>query len=215
MSALPDIEARATRVALESTALVRGYQGPRTGRGWCLPTLRGRLVEISNAATTPALSAVTVLVYEAQRRGEPVAWITTWRTSFYPPDLHESGIDLEALPVVWSDGVRAGTRAADELLRSGAFGLVVLDLGTQCDVPLPAQARLSGLVKKHRATLVLLTRKRREAPSLGSLVSLRCDGALLRSAFNRFTWELHVLKDKRQGPGWRHQEVCHGPDGLC
>ncbi len=215
MSALPDLAALAIRGAPDTAALVRGNEGPRTGRGWCLPTLRGRLVELSSSGATASLSAVTALIYEAQRRGEPTAWITTWATFFYPPDLRQSGVDLAALPVVQSPNVRVGARAADELLRSGAFGLVVLDLGEQCNVPLPMQARLSGLVKKHAATLVLLTRKRRDAPSLGSLVSLRCDGAVHRSAFNRFTWELHVLKDKRQGPGWRHQEVCHGPDGLC
>jgi len=215
MSALPKIAALVTQANLDAAALVQGSRGPRTGRGWCLPPLSGRLVEISSSGSAASLSAVAALLYEAQRRGEPTAWITTWHTTFFPPDLEESGIDLRALPVVWSHEVRRGARAADELLRSGAFGLVVLDLGAHCDIPLAMQARLSGLVKRHHATLVFLTRKKRQAASLGSLVSMRCDGALRRSAFNRFTWELHVLKDKRQGPGWRHEEVCHGPDGLC
>jgi recombination protein RecA len=214
MSALPDIAELAT-LANQGAALVRGTQGPRTGRGWCLLALRGRLVEISSSGTTAALSAVAALVYEAQRRDEPTAWITTWQATFFPPDLEESGVDLGALPVVWSDEVRSAARAADELLRSGAFGLVVVDLGPHRNVPLPVQAQLSGLVKRHQSTLVFLSRKRREAASLGSLISLRCAGAKWRSAFNRFTWELDVLKDKRQGPGWRHEEVCHGPDGLC
>lgn len=215
MSAFPDLSELAEGTPMSRGALVRGHLGPRTGRGWCLPTLRGRLVEISSSGTTASLSAVAALVYEAQRRSEPVAWISTWETTFYPPDLQDSGIDLGALPVIASGDVRRGARAADELLRSGAFGLVVLDLGSQRDLSLPVQARLSGLVKKHRSTLVFLTRKRREAASLGSLISLRCDGCVSRRAFNRFTWQLDVLKDKRQGPGWRHEEVCHGPDGLC
>lgn len=215
MGAAVDIAALAERAKLQPTAWVRDSAGLRAGRGWCLPALRGRLVEISSSGTSASLSAVTALLYEAQRRNEPVAWITTGSSTFFPPDLEESGIDLDAVPVVWGPDMVQGARAADELLRSGAFGVVVLDLGAQRDLPLAMQARLSGLVKHHRATLVFVTRKRRDAASLGSLVSLRCDGALRRSAFNRFTWELDVLKDKRQGPGWRHEEVCHGPDGLC
>lgn len=214
MSALPNIVELAS-LAQRGAPLVPGHRGPRTGRGWCLPTLRGRLVEISSVGTTATLSAAAALVYEAQRRGEPTAWITAWQATFFPPDLEACGIDLGALPVVWNDEVRSAVRTADELLRSGAFGLVVIDLGPHRNVPLPVQARLSGLVKRYQSTLLFLTHKRREAGSLGSLISLRCAGAKWRSAFNRFTWELDVLKDKRQGPGWRHEEVCHGPDGLC
>ncbi|UCE02223.1 MAG: recombinase A [Candidatus Latescibacterota bacterium] len=196
-------------------SIQRGDAGPSTGRGWCLQTLRGRLVEISSAGTTPSLSAAAALLYEAQRRAEPAAWVTAWDATFFPPDLADSGIDLEALPVIRATAIQAGARAADELLRSGAFGLVVLDLGARANVPMPMQARFSGLVKKHQATLLFLTRKPCDAGSLGSLISLRCDGVVWRSSFNRFAWELHVLKDKCRGPGWRYAEVCHGPDGLC
>ena len=67
------------------------------------------------------------LAWKAQLRGEPVAWILARPSSFFPPDLHAGGIDLEALAVVRVPDAAAAARAADKLLRSGAFGLVLLD----------------------------------------------------------------------------------------
>ncbi len=46
------------------------------------------------------------------------------------------------------------------------------------------------------------------------LPSLRGEVRRKRCAEGRFTCELHALKDKRRGPGWRHSEVFHGPTGL-
>ena len=40
----------------------------------------------------------------------------------------DGGIDLDALPVVRVPDARAAGRAADHLVRSGGFGLVVIDL---------------------------------------------------------------------------------------
>jgi hypothetical protein len=71
-------------------------------------------------------------------------------------------------------GAHAVVRATEILLRSGAFGLVVVDLSQE--VPkgeLSWQSRLSGLVRMHEARLVLLTGSRSEDPSLGPLVALR------------------------------------------
>lgn len=195
---------------------------PGASPTWCLETVAGRFVEISSAGTTTSITAAAFLVREAQLRGEPAAWVATGRSSFFPPDLRASGIDLEALPVIRVPDVPAAARAADRLLRSGAFALVVLDLAQAGSpgrparsgvppIPVPSQTRLVGLCRKHRSALVCLT----ETPSLGSLVSLRGEGAVRKTAFDRFTWELQILKDKRQGPGWSHTEVCRGPDGLC
>jgi hypothetical protein len=76
------------------------------------------------------------------------------------------------------------------------------------------QTRLAALAQKHRATLLCLTRKGRTASSLGSLVSLRAVGDVRKTAFDRFLWELMVLRDKHQAPGWNHSEACRGPAGL-
>lgn len=181
---------------------------------WALDTLCGRIVELSSDGLTASMSAALSLVLQAQHRGEPVAWIAVGRSTFYPPDVAQSGGDLSCLPVVRAADSRAAVRAADKLLRSGAFAVVVVDLGRDHRIRVPVQSRLAGLAKKHRAVLLCLTKKRREEPSIGSLVSLRAETRVKRSAFDRFTWEVCVTKDKRQGPGWTHGETCRGPEGL-
>jgi len=100
-----------------------------SGGRWRLDTVAGRLIELSAAGGGGALSLLTALVVEAQRAGEPVAWVSAGRTTFYPPDLADAGVDLGALPVVVVDELVAAAQVADELLRSGAFGLLVIDVG--------------------------------------------------------------------------------------
>ncbi len=185
-----------------------------------LDNLEGRLVEVSGAADTATLTMVARLILEAQTRAEPVAWISTQNSVFYPPDLWATGIDLGALPVVRVQPGRQVARAADALLRSGSFALVVLDLGRQASMTLSVQTRLAGLARKNRTVLVGITRADRKkaalgSSSLGSLVSLLGVCSRKRTAFQHFTCELHVCKDKRAGTGWRHLELCRGPDGLC
>lgn len=181
---------------------------------WRLAEVAGRLVEVSGAGATAVLSVAFGLVLEAQRQGEPVAWVTTTESSFYPPDAAEGGVDLDALVVIRVPGPRAAARATDRLARSGAFGLIVLDLGAEAELPIPLQARLAGLAQKHHTALVCLTAKATETPSLGSLISLRVQARRTRTAEDRFACPLTVLKDKRRGPTWTHSEACRGPAGV-
>jgi recombination protein RecA len=174
----------------------------------------GRLVEISGVGATAALTVAFGLVLEAQRQGEPVAWITLQERSFYPPDVAEGGVDLDVLVIVRVADARAAARAADQLARSGAFGLIVLDLGDDAAVPTPLQTRLVGLAQKHQTAILCITEKGSGSPSLGSLVSLRVQAQRQRHADDRFSCGLTVLKDKRRGPTWTHAEVCRGPAGL-
>jgi recombination protein RecA len=193
----------------------RGEQPiPHPGR-WGLEILSGRIVELSSDGQCAALSAAVSLVLEAQRRGEPAAWIAVGRSTFYPPDAEQSGVDLGCLPVVRAADSREAARTADKLLRCGAFAVVVADLGRDHRIRVPVQSRLAGLAKKHRSVLLFLTRKKRDEPSIGSLVSLRGVTRVRKTGFDRFTWEIHVAKDKRQGPGWTHAETYCGPEGLC
>jgi recombination protein RecA len=135
---------------------------------WDLASLTGRLVELSGLANAARLTAAFGLVVEAQRRTEPAAWITLRASFFFPPDAAAGGVDLRALPVVRVADARAAGRAADHLVRSGSFGLVVLDLGA-CDrrdsVPIPSLTRIQGLANKHDTVVVLLTEKSPNAPS--------------------------------------------------
>jgi recombination protein RecA len=181
---------------------------------WTLAEVAGRLVEISSSTASASLTITFTLVREAQERGEPVGWVTMSDRCFYPPDAAQSGADLAALVVVRLAHAESIARAGEKLLRSGGFGVIVLDLGA-ADVPMPLQTRLTGLAHRHHSALVCITEKSGAAFSLGSLVSLRAHAEKKRIANNRFACALRVLKDKRRGPTWHHEELYTGPAGLC
>lgn len=181
---------------------------------WTLDEVTGRLVEISSSTASAALTLTFELIGEAQQRGEPVGWVTLADSFFYPPDAAQGGADLAALVVVRLTHAESIARAGEKLLRSGGFGVVVLDLGT-ADIPMPLQTRLTGLAHRYHTALICLTEKARAAFSLGSLVSLRAHAEKKRVEDNRFACALQVLKDKRRGPIWNHEELYAGPAGLC
>jgi hypothetical protein len=160
----------------------------------------GQLVELSGRAPGK-LSAVVRLIVHAQAEHEPVAWITTRDAAcFYPPDFAHAGVDLTALSVIRlteDAGSHGLLRAAEVLLRSGAFGLVVIDL--MQGVPqgeLSWQARLSGLLRRHAARGVVLTESPAKDPSLGPLVSMRIEPRWRVSAGTRVLLEQTLLKCK-------------------
>jgi recombination protein RecA len=181
---------------------------PASEPSWGLGAVRGRFVELSARGATATLTAAIELVAEAQAQGEPVAWLAPWTTSFYPPDVAASGVDLAAIVVVRIAEAVVAARSAERLLRSGAFGLVILDLGSG-ELAMPVQGRLVTLAQTHDAAIVCLTEKSAETPSLGSLISLRAEATRLHGEIT-----LRVLKDKRRGPGALHRVACRAPDGL-
>jgi recombination protein RecA len=178
---------------------------------WGLAALQGRLVELSARGATATLTAATELVVEAQMQHEPVVWLALAST-FYPPDLADSGVDLAALVVVRAPDAMAAARAAERMLRSGAFGLVIFDLGAH-DLAMPVQGRLVTLAQTHNAAVVCLTDKHDDAASLGSLVSLRAEALRTRERPD-FAVSVRALKDKRRGPGWIQTFKRRGPAGL-
>lgn len=189
--------------------------------------LRGRFIELSGSGATAALSAAVQLVWEAQVAGEPVAWIAQRGSSFYPPDVVEGGVDLTALAVIRVPDVTSAGRAAERLLRSNAFGLVILDLaGPDCVIErnvvhrtrdkalsIANQGRLVTLAQQADSLVVCITSKKRGWESMGSLISLRADASRERDE-KGFCVSLQVLKDKRRGPGWGRRERAKGPAGL-
>lgn len=182
---------------------------------WSLAALAGQLVELSGGGAHATLTLACVLMVEVQRRGEPVAWVGTRESSFFPPDLAASGVDLEHLPVVFAPDAKRVGRAADRLLRSGGFGLVVLDLAAERPwMPQPLLARLAGLAAEHAAVALCLTRKPAAETSLGSLVSLRAVGRRERTEEGDFSCRLEAQKDKHRAPGWSHTVTALGPPGL-
>ena len=181
---------------------------------WSLGQVAGRLVEVSASPASAALTLSFGLVRETQERGEPVGWVTSTESFFYPPDAAQGGTDLATLVVIRLPQVASIPRAGEKLLRSGGFGLIVLDLGAG-DIPMPLQTRLTGLALHHHTALVCLTTKERKVFSLSSLVSLRVHAEKKRLPGNIFACALQVLKDKRRGPVWNHEELHAGPAGLC
>jgi recombination protein RecA len=189
---------------------------PATERDhWGLDALRGRLVELSARGATATLTTAIELVLEAQHAGEPVAWMTFGNATFYPPDVADSGVDLAALVVVRATDTTAAARAAERLLRSGGFGLVVLDFGGggAVELPIAHQGRLITLAQAHDAAVVCITDKPSDAGSLGSLVSLRAEAFRLRDRDRGYDVTLRALKDKRRGPGWSRTIKLRGPAG--
>ncbi len=181
--------------------------------GWSLASLSGRLTELSGAEDSASLTLAFGLVRQAQLLEEPVAWVSIQGQSFYPPDAAAGGVDLDALAVVHVGSVKELGRAADHLSRSGAFGLIVLDVAN-ATVPIAVQSRLLGLARKHDIATLFLTRKKPEVPSLGSLISLRGQTRRRKTGLDKFTCNLRIVKDKRRAPGWSHMEICNGPPGL-
>jgi recombination protein RecA len=215
-----------------ATAKVMSLDELRARRGgteavdsrWSLAALRGRLVELSARGASATLTTAMEIVLEAQTQQEPVAWLTLVNGTFYPPDVADCGVDLAALVVVRTLDVVAAARSAERLLRSGAFGLVVLDLGANngAALSMQIQGRLVTLAQTHDAAVVCLTEKADDIASIGSLVSLRAEALRKREAAADFTADstaafavtVRVLKDKRRGPGWTQTLKRRGPAGL-
>lgn len=194
---------------------------------WGLNQIAGRLVELSGEGSSAKLTIAFGLVLEAQQQQEITAWITLSESTFFPPDVVESGVDLETLAVIRLPDLLSTARSAVQLLRSGAFGLIIIDLAPGWKdapipiIPAPIQTKLIGLAQKHETAIVVLTEKSPEVPSLGSLVSLRADvrrvelsNKAIHPVPSNYEVQLKIVKDKRLGPGRVHREVCHGPAGL-
>ncbi len=185
--------------------IVRLEARPERALGeWRLAALAGRLCSLGGRA---ALTLAFHVVLEAQRAGEPAAWVQR-ASGFYPPDAADGGVDLDALVVVRAPDVKAMVRAADQLARSGAFGLLVIDLGDGAEVPMPLLSRLLGLAQKHETAVVFLG-----AAPLGSLISLRADTSR-RGVDGNFECVLRAVRDKRRAPDWTFRELVRGPAGL-
>ena len=239
LSLVPDL------AHLDATAPVRAP----AGRPLAQLATPGRLVELCGAAQT---TAAALLLAEVQREGETAVWIQVVGGDLYPPDLAAAGVDVEALIVVHTPteasanqapparapklggsahatGFAGQCRAAELLLRSGGFGLVILDFGRGEPRGSTAwQGRLLGLARQHEARVVILRERSREpAPSsLGPLTSLRIASTIERSrrpddppGFRprtaSFTLRHELLKNKSGGPLEPASSELRGPWGLA
>jgi len=177
----------------------------------------GRLIELTGGRSAACTTTAVAAVLQAQTEGETAAWIQPRGGTLFPPDLAESGVDLAALVVVHvaaRGGGYEAPKAAEVLLRSGGFGLVVLDLR-----PAPPRGdawlgRLLALAREHESRVVMITASLGRAGSLGSLVSVRIEPRRVRAGRGAFAIEHDILKDKL---GWFSgvaAERRRGPWGL-
>jgi recombination protein RecA len=182
---------------------------------WTLANLAGRYVELAARGPAARLTIAGQLIREAQLAREPAAWITSRGSSFHPPDFAGNGVDLEALVVVRVPAAPAQLRAAETLLRSGAFAVVVVDLESMTPphaVALATQTRLVGLAQHHGTLLLCLTPQDDASPH--ALSSLRAEASLHAAGGGMFTSRVLVTKDKRAAPGWEHTLSCRGPSAF-
>lgn len=135
--------------------------------GW-LPG--GGLAELAGRGR---LSLALATVRAAQDAGRPVAWIDGSRT-FCPST---AGVDLEALTYVCPEQRRRplgdALFAADVLLRSRAFALVVLDLPGRGGGLLSAWFRLGRLARRAGAQLLVLHDQPRRLTGSAATLALR------------------------------------------
>lgn len=223
--------------ALQLAPSARADQAPETIQ-WA--DIAGRLVEV---AAPPRLQAkmaaagttwVASLVGEVQQRGETAAWVLcaeleapVWSLP-YAPDLRAHGVDLAALPLVRARDPAQVLQAADVLLRSGAFGLVVADWPARAPRPGDGpMGRLLGLCQRHEAAVVFVTAAPADGRGepeggglLGSMISLRLEvwraPAPVSTVTGLCAFALHtvVRKDKRRGPGLQQITVHEAPEGV-
>lgn len=131
---------------------------------------RGVLTEITGALSSGKTSVAFAAIAAAQRRGEPVAYVDPAR-SFHAPSAARAGVDLDRLLLVLPPDENEALRAADLVLRSRGFALVVLDLPWLRRVADDALFRLARLARAVEAALVALTTE--GSGTLRSAVSLR------------------------------------------
>jgi len=225
------------RALLERAGPVAPGDGPRAEGGleeasrWSFAQLRGQLVELCAGEASAVLSFSARLIVEAQRADAPVAWVTAGESLFFAPDMIRNGVDLGALAIVWPRDNAQVLRGVDALLRSGGFGLVIVDFGEDAKISDAQQNRLARMAERHEATVVFLrgrplgegrraagagvSAQRPKYTRAGALrVSLRVEASRIRAANGDFCCVLRALKDNRRAPGWSEKEVRYGTPGL-
>ena len=172
------------------------------------------MAELSGSRDAPLLTVAFGLVHQVQQQGEPAAWVSSNENTFFPPDVADGGVDLSALPVIRLASLQRRLTAIEQLVSSGAFGVVVADLEECVDLPLAVQTRLAEQALAQNTLVLCLTVKTAQQPSLGSLVAIRAHARRMQERDGRFHCQVHALKDKRYGPDWVDEEWCCGPTGV-
>jgi recombination protein RecA len=199
---------------LADIPLIRAAQlGAAPARGtWHYQDLVGVLAEISEERAAGAVSFAVEIMGQAQAAREHAAWVAAAGSLFFPPDLAARGIDLSALTVIRAGGCPESFLAAEWLARSGAVGLVIVDLNENPVVSDSALGRIQKIAERSPAAVVFLTRKKARDPSLGSRISVR--GNVSRQGTAPLAVTITTVRDKRAGAGSRLGRHYDGPPGV-
>ncbi|MFY9345960.1 MAG: hypothetical protein WAT39_25945 [Planctomycetota bacterium] len=186
-------------------------------------------MEVATGLDGAGTSLAVAAVVSAQRAGEIAAWLQLQHGSLFPPDLESAGVDLDGLVVVHVPprGVAVPTaakspaaaraahelpKAAELLLRSGAFDLLVLDLRSGAPPRGAWAGRLRALAREHQSRVLLLTDARTPA-DLGTAIAQRIAPRRRRQE-GTFALELQLLVDRMPAPGRVATLLRSGPAGL-
>lgn len=179
---------------------------------------KGKLIElVSGVGPSSGSSLAALTLLETQKEGGLVAWIEHGEGALFPPDLSRLGLDLDSLLIVRTpieSGAIAIAKAAEILLRTGAFSALTLDFSALRRPRGEAfLARLAALARENDAR-VLILRDSREEPSLGTSIALRLDARRARIGRGRFRLEPHTLKNKLGQPPPRLSRIFSAPEGV-
>ncbi|NCN05247.1 MAG: DNA recombination/repair protein RecA [Spirochaetales bacterium] len=198
---------RARDLKSPSSQVLRQHPDP-----WDRKNLEGRLVELSQDHYCGSLTWAAHLIRQTQEANEQALWIAGTSSVFYPPDMARAGVDLERLPVVWAPGAQQSLGAAEIVLRTGSFSLLIIDLGKDFVVPTPLLGRIGRLAQDENTRIVFLTLKPHTLDSMNSLISLRAQ--VRRTGGVSLVQEVAITKNK-QGPTLSpRRSVYYGPPGL-
>jgi len=176
---------------------------------------RGTIATLEGAASSgrTAVAARLLAVATASGLGAVVG------EGFFPPALAAAGVRLERLLLVPVREPLAAARAADILLRSGAFGVIVIPaLPSGRGTGAATWTRLASLA--HRANAVLVALGVEASNELRYFASLRIETAIERVQWNGPCGHLcelagyavgaTVRKHKRAAPGRTAHFMCVG-----
>ncbi len=205
---------QAPRVGADGTMIVSGFPELDASLGGGFP--RGTIASLEGPASSGRMVIAARMLAAASRRGL-VAVIDD--LSLYPPDLALAGVRLERLLVVPAKDPIGVARAADIVLRSQAFEVVLIPAVVLKAV---VWSRLATIA--HRTNVLLLTLGGAASSELayfaGTRVGCSIERVLWTNPSGLFCelagYEIHtqILKHKRSAPGKHARFVVRTRDGL-
>lgn len=179
--------------------------------------VRGRINEVTGFAGLGKTSLAAAVLARATGRGEVAAWID-FAGAFDPLSMRSAGVDLARVLWVCCSGRQSGLerqreknflKAADLVLETGGFGLIVFDFGDR-SLPLMSSTALRMARRAERtSTAVLILAARRICGTFAALTLslIHSEARFSRPSrstpmlFDGFTIDAKVARNKLGGAG--------------